>query len=218
MIRIWANKSNWHNLGRLVILLLLLSCNHTSPTTSLPSLTPYNLSRIDSTRPLIKSGDIILRNGTDEVSRAARSFNRTDTTFSHCGIVLVENDTVFVYHALGGDYNPSQRLRRDPLDSFWLPPNADKFAIYRYELNSSQYNTLQTLVQNYYASGLPFDIYFNFLSDDKMYCSEFVFKCIDSSLTGGLRQFIRARKWPFGVSPDDLYLNPSCRLVKRVDY
>lgn len=178
----------------------------------------YTQSRIDSARSLLKSGDIILRNGTDEVSRTARSFNRIDTSFSHCGIVLIEHDTAFVYHALGGSYNPSQRLRRDLVDSFWMPPEIDRFAIYRYNLNPQQYDSLSVLVHQYYAAGLPFDIYFNFLTDDKMYCSEFVFKCLDKSLSGRLSEHIKAREWPFGISPDDLYLNPESRLVKRVDY
>lgn len=174
--------------------------------------------RMDSTRLLIKSGDIILRNGTDEVSRTARSFNRIDTSFSHCGIVLRENDTLFVYHALGGNYNPSQQLRRDPIDSFCVPPETDRFAIYRYELNPQQSDSLISIVHRFYAARLRFDLYFNFLTDDRMYCSEFVFKCLDRSLSGALSETIRARQWPFGISPDDLYLNNLCRLIKRIDY
>ena len=53
--------------------------------------------------------------GIDDVSRAARSMNRKDTSYSHCGIVFIENDSVFVYHALGGSYNPSQKLLREPI-------------------------------------------------------------------------------------------------------
>ncbi|MEO5562568.1 MAG: YiiX/YebB-like N1pC/P60 family cysteine hydrolase [Chitinophagaceae bacterium] len=199
------------------LLFLGLACHDKLPKPN-PDQIRYTQSRIDSARSLLKSGDIILRNGTDEVSRAARSFNRIDTSFSHCGILLIENDTAFVYHALGGSYNPSQQLRRDPIDSFWYSPEIDRFAIYRYDLNPQQYDSLSLLVRQYYKEGLPFDIYFNFLTDDKMYCSEFVFKCLDRSLSGRLSQYIKARQWPFGVSPDDLYLNPEARLIKKVDF
>lgn len=200
------------------LLFFVVACkNNTYPVTGILPASQYQ-QRLDSTRPLIRSGDIILRNGTDEVSRTARSFNRVDTSFSHCGIVLLENDTLFVYHALGGDYNPSQKLRRDPIDNFCLPPEADRFAIYRYDLEPQQYDSLNSLVRRYYAAGLRFDLYFNFLTDDRMYCSEFVFKCLDHSLSGALSKTIKARKWPFGISPDDLYLNDHCRLIKRIDY
>ena len=200
------------------LLFFALACRNNVPPQ--PGKEPGNhfQRRMDSTRLLIKSGDIIVRNGTDEVSRTARSFNRVDTSFSHCGIVLLENDTLFVYHALGGNYNPSQQLRRDPIDSFCVPPETDRFAIYRYELNPRQSDTLTSIVHGYYAARLPFDLYFNFLTDDRMYCSEFVFKCLDRSLSGALSQTIKARQWPYGISPDDLYLNNLCRLIKRVDY
>ena len=167
---------------------------------------------------LVQNGDLIFRNGTDEVSRAARSFNRFDTSFSHCGIILIEHDTAFVYHALGGDYNPSQELRRDPLDSFCIPLEVDRFAVYRYAMQSQQADSLSGIVRRYYAAHLPFDLYFNFLSDDRMYCSEFVFKCFDQAFSGKLSQSIKARKWPFGISPDDLFLYSGSRLVKRVEF
>ena len=200
------------------LLFFALACkNNKSPETGSAPASQY-LQRLDSVKSLIKSGDIILRNGTDEVSRTARSFNRVDTSFSHCGIVMLEKDTLFVYHALGGKYNPSQKLRRDPIENFCIPPEADRFAIYRYELQPQQYDSLSSIVRRYYATGLRFDLYFNFLTDDRMYCSEFVFKCLDRSLSGALSETIKAREWPFGISPDDLYLNDRCKLVKRIDY
>ena len=71
------------------------------------SVLAVNFQLIDSVKPLLESGDLIFRNGNDDVSRAARSMNRKDTSFSHCGFVYRENDSFFVYHAIGGIYNPS---------------------------------------------------------------------------------------------------------------
>jgi hypothetical protein len=174
--------------------------------------------RIDSVKPLIQNGDLIFRNGTDEVSKAARSMNRIDTSFSHCGILLIENNNVFVYHAIGGSYNPSQKLRRDPIDSFLIPEEADRFAVYRYELATTENDSLSAVVQQFYRAGLKFDMYFNFLSDETMYCSEFVFKSLDKAMSGELTESIKAREWPFGISPDDLFLYKKSRLIKRVDF
>jgi hypothetical protein len=174
--------------------------------------------RIDSAKSLIQNGDLIFRNGTDEVSKAARSMNRVDTSFSHCGIVLIENNNVFVYHAIGGSYNPSQKLRRDPIDSFLVPEEADRFAVYRYELATAENDSLSAVVQQFYRAGLKFDMYFNFLSDETMYCSEFVFKSLDKAMSGELTESIKAREWPFGISPDDLFLYKKSRLIKRVDF
>ena len=174
----------------------------------------YN--KVDTIKTLARHGDLIFRNGTDEVSRAARSMNRIDTSFSHCGFVQVENDSILIYHAIGGHYNPSQRLRRDPIDSFLIPGETDKVAIYRYELNSQQRDSLSALIRKHYMAGLKFDLYFNFESDERMYCSEFVFKCLNRSLSDSLAFIINAREWPYGISPDDLFLNQKSHLVKRV--
>lgn len=177
-----------------------------------------NLRSIDSVRPLIKTGDIIFRNGLDEVSAAARSFNRVDTSFSHCGIVQVENDSVFVYHALGGRYNPGQKLRRDPIDSFCSPLENDKFAVYRYSLQPHQHDSLTAMVTRYYRAGLKFDMYFNYHTDNKMYCSEFVFKCLNRSLSDALTPYLQLTDGYFDVTPDDIFLNPNSTLIKRVDF
>jgi hypothetical protein len=169
---------------------------------------------IDSVKPLIQSGDVIFRNGNDEVSRAARSMNRKDTSFSHCGLVLIENDSVFVYHALGGIYNPGQRLRRDPIDSFCTPADNNAFGIYRYNLKKEQEDKLRSVVKNYYLAGLKFDMFFNYQSDDVMYCSEFVFKCLNKSVDGAFTKYVRLDTIPFGVTTDDIFLNENCRLIK----
>jgi hypothetical protein len=99
-----------------------------------------------------------------------------------------------------------------------MPLEVDRFAVYRYAMQSQQTDSLSRIVRRYYAARLPFDLYFNFLTDDRMYCSEFVFKCFDQAFSGKLSQSIKARKWPFGISPDDLFLYSGSRLVKRVEF
>ena len=116
----------------LFLLFLCLSCKNSQDTQLTSAMLAANFQRIDRAKSLIKSGDIIFRNGIDDVSRAARSMNRKDTSYSHCGVLFIENDSVFVYHALGGSYNPSQKLLREPIDSFCNPKDNDAFGIYRY--------------------------------------------------------------------------------------
>lgn len=170
---------------------------------------------IDSVKSLIQNGDVIFRNGNDEVSRAVRNMNRKDTSFSHCGLLFIENDSVFVYHALGGVYNPGQRLRRDPIDSFCTPYENNAFGIYRYNLKKEQNEILRSVVQGHFFAGLKFDLFFNYQSDDVMYCSEFVFKSLDKSVNGAYSKYVRMDTIPYGVTTDDIFLNENCRLVKK---
>ncbi len=205
----------------LFLLFLLLSCKtrtiHRSYDPS-PAELAARFRIIDSAKTLLQNGDVIFRNGTDEVSRAARSMNRKDTSFSHCGLVFIENDTPFVYHALGGIYNPSQKLRRDPLDSFCAPAENNAFGIYRYSLKEEQEEKLRSVVRGSFNAGLKFDLFFNYQSDDVMYCSEFVFKSLNKSVGGALSKYVRLDTIPYGVTTDDIFLNENCRLIKRQQF
>ena len=183
-----------------------------------PALLAAGFKSIDSTKSIIKDGDVVFRNGTDEVSRAARSMNRKDTSFSHCGLVFIEHDSVFVYHALGGSYNPSQKLKRELLDSFCNPSENNALGIYRYNLEKEAAEKLRKTVDGYYKAGLKFDMYFNYFSDDVMYCSEFVFKSLNQCVNGAYNKYLRLDTLPYGVTTDDIFLNENCTLVKRLKF
>lgn len=174
-----------------------------------------NYEIIHRLKPLLQSGDMIFRSGNDEVSQAARSFNRKDTSFSHCGLVLLENDSFVVYHALGGGYNPSQKLLRQPIDSFCNPVENNTIGVYRYPLTPSQLKKLETVVQKYHKAAIRFDLFFNFKSDNEMYCAEFVFKSLNRALDSVLTSYVRMDTIPFGITTDDLFLHPNSRLIRR---
>lgn len=205
----------------LFLLFLCVSCRQTDPANKDP-LSPAQLAAafksIDSAKSLIQNGDIIFRNGRDEVSQAARSMNRKDTSFSHCGLVFVEHDSVFVYHALGGSYNPGSKLKRELLDSFCTPRENNAFGLYRYNLEAATTEKLKVVVDGHYKAGLKFDMYFNFFSDDVMYCSEFVFKSLNRSVNGAYTKYVRLDTLPYGVTTDDIFLNENCRLVRRKQF
>lgn len=208
--------------GDVTILLFLLffasACKQppkNKPAEPDPQKIAFNYKKVRQLKPLLQSGDMVFRNGMDEVSQAARSFNRKDTSFSHCGIILLENDTAFVYHALGGSYNPSQKLMRQPIDSFCNPVENNEIGLYRYPLSLAQLQKLKAIVKNYYQAGLQFDLFFNFMSDDKMYCAEFVFKSLNSAVDSSLSSYVRMDTIPFGVTTDDLFLHPRTKLVRR---
>lgn len=205
-----------------LFLLFLCWCCNSSDVTNKKTISSAELTtafnKIDSTKALIENGDIIFRNGRDEVSQAARSMNRKDTSFSHCGLVFIEHDSVFVYHALGGSYNPGQKLKRELLDSFCTPLENNGFGLYRYAIKKDETDKLKSVVGNYYKAGLKFDMYFNYFSDDVMYCSEFVFKSLNKSVNGAYHKYVRLDTLPYGVTTDDIFLNENCQLIIRQQF
>lgn len=212
--RIRSNKGRTHftfrgiRLGGCLFLFCILACN----TGKRPNLD----KAVTNIQELAKSGDVIVRNGNDEVSEAARNFNRTDKTYSHCGLIQVEQDTVFVYHALGGSYNPSQKLLRQPLQDFCNDADIDKVAVFRYPLNDKESNALSSWIKDRYVEGLPFDLFFNFQTDDQMYCSEFVFKGLNTAKSGALTKALPGKEAIKYVTIDDLYLNEWAKKIAAV--
>lgn len=214
--KIRSNKGRIHftyrgiRFGGCLFLFCMLACN----TSKRPNLE----EEIKKIQVLAKSGDVIVRNGSDEVSNTARSFNRKDKTYSHCGLIQVEQDTVFVYHALGGSYNPSQKLLRQTLKDFCGDEDIDKVAVFRYLLSDKESRALNSWVKERYVEGLPFDLFFNFQTEDQMYCSEFVFKGLNKAKNNTLKKLLPKDEEAMYVTIDDLYLNEWASNICVVDF
>ena len=173
---------------------------------------------IDSAKKTIASGDLILRTGNDFTSESLRSLNQRDQTYSHCGIASIENDSVFVYHSLGGDWNPDQKIRRDPIEVFGEPFSNRGIGIYRFPLSGPEIESLMTTVKRLHDMGIMFDMKFDLKSNDHMYCAEFVYKSFVLGTRGNL-QFATSHISAFAfVGVDDIFLQPQCKEQKRILY
>ncbi len=173
---------------------------------------------IDSAKKIIATGDLIVRTGNDFTSESLRGLNQRDKTYSHCGIASIENDSIFVYHALGGEWNPDQKIRRDVLEIFAEPYSNRGIGIYRYSLLNEDIKSLMTTVQKLYAMGIMFDMKFDLATNDRMYCAEFVYKSYVMGTNGKL-QFTLSHigKFEF-IGVDDLFLQSLCKLQKKILY
>ncbi|RYF93746.1 MAG: hypothetical protein EOO02_24060, partial [Chitinophagaceae bacterium] len=124
----------------------------------------------------IQSGDLVTRTGNDFTSQSLRKLCQRDQTYSHCGIASIENDSLFIYHAMGGEWNPDEKLRRDPWSLFAEPYNNNGIGLFRFDLPDSIKGKFVSVAQDLYTSGLTFDMKFDLKTDDKMYCAEFIYK------------------------------------------
>ena len=174
--------------------------------------------QIDSAKKMIASGDLILRTGNDFTSQSLRSLNQRDQTYSHCGIASIENDSVFVYHSLGGDWNPDQKIRRDPIEVFGEPYSNRGIGIYRFPLSPSEIGNLMITVKRLHDMGIMFDMKFDLKSNDHMYCAEFVYKSFVMGTNGKL-QFSTSHIGAFSfIGVDDIFLQPQCKEQKTILY
>lgn len=174
------------------------------------------IDSINLYKKLVKSGDLILRTGRDFTSETMRLLSLNDKTYSHCGIASLEHDTLFVYHSIGGEWNPDQKLRRDPFELFCNPYENRGFGIFRYLLSAAEDSNLMHVVHTFYKKEIKFDMQFSLATDDRMYCSEFVYKSVSKAINN--RFFLPTTTFNHikFVAVDNLFVNPLCKQIKRV--
>lgn len=173
---------------------------------------------IENEKTLIHSGDLILRTGNDFTSESLRQLSLKDKTYSHCGIVSIENDTIFVYHALGGEWNPDEKLRKDPLELFCNPLENRGFGIFTFNLNAMEKRSLDSVVKAWHKKGVMFDMKFDLTTNNRMYCAEFVSKAITTATNHRISfATTKINKFEY-VAIDNLFLNNFCTEKKRIRY
>ncbi len=179
---------------------------------------PWNKARADSCMRMVKDGDLVLRSGSDALSALFKKVNTKDKSYSHAGIVFIENGYPFVYNSIGSADNPRALLRRDSLAAYVGPAANLGYAIYRYRLRPAQVNKLHDVVIRYFKEKRSFDPHFDLATDSALYCTEFVYKAVIE--TTGDKQYLpvtKASGFSF-VAVDNLFLRKDMTLVCRIAY
>ncbi|MEM0999388.1 MAG: YiiX/YebB-like N1pC/P60 family cysteine hydrolase [Bacteroidota bacterium] len=167
---------------------------------------------------ILKDGDLILRHSKGFVSDAILSFSTDDPQYSHSGIIKMVNGKAHVYHATGGEENASNKMKLDPISLYCHPAAVFKFGIFRYDLAPEEMADFMRIMDRYYAAGVEFDTDFDMETDNKMYCSEMIYKAL--LLATNDKNFIplsQVINKPY-VAIDNLYLNNHCNLIFKYDY
>ena len=117
----------------------------------------------------IQSGDIIFQTSKSRQSKAIQL--ATNSKYSHMGIIYENDEKFFVYEAV-------QPVKMTPLIEWINRGENGHYVIKRLE-NSDQILTKSIVAKmkqiGEHFKGKPYDIYFEW-SDDKIYCSELVWK------------------------------------------
>ncbi len=73
----------------------------------------WNRFHADSCVQIVRDGDLVLRSGSDAISGLFKKVNTRDKTYSHAGIIFIENGYPMVYNLIGSADDPDAVLRRD---------------------------------------------------------------------------------------------------------
>jgi len=178
----------------------------------------WNIIHADSCLHLVKDGDIVLRSGTDRMSELFKKFNTIDPSYSHAGIVMIENGYPMVYNMNATKEHPHLPIRRDSIQNFVGPFDNTAYAVYRVGLTVQEKKELKNLLVEYYNNALPFDANFDLKNDSAFYGTELVYKSFitikededffPTTLAGG---------YEF-VSTDNLFKKPGLKMVCKIIY
>jgi uncharacterized protein YycO len=117
----------------------------------------------------VNNGDIIFQTSKSSQSKAIQL--ATNSKYSHMGMIYENDEQFFVYEAV-------QPVKLTPLSEWINRGENGHYVIKRLEnakqvLTSSTFTKMKQIGEQF--KGKPYDIYFEW-SDDKIYCSELVWK------------------------------------------
>jgi hypothetical protein len=127
----------------------------------------------------VRTGDLIFRRGLGFTSQAVL---RTDpeALYSHVGIAIRRGEDVDVVHAVPFNYLDGFTLR-EPLRDFLAPANATAGAVYRLRHDlAPRVELLTSVLTGHVDRRTRFDDRFDLDDDNKLYCTELVWKALRS--------------------------------------
>lgn len=133
---------------------------------------------------LLQEGDFILRRGFGFFSDLiARRLNDSHIDVTHAGILVRQHDQWYVIHSLSSDVNPVDGMQIQDLKTFLRYSMPDKIIVTRAKNLPADYS--QKIVERaryYLDKQVPFDHQGNYEDDDKLYCSELIWRILEKDL------------------------------------
>lgn len=139
------------------VCLLTMSCNHVS------SYSP------DSRR--FREGDIILRKGRGVISNMIISSIKDSLPYSHCGILVKENQQWIVIHSLPRELSQTNGVQQCSLNKYLA--DCDDYCFMVVRCNRREAGLLiADAAKCYIKRKIPFDYQFNMADSSAFFCSE----------------------------------------------
>jgi len=120
----------------------------------------------------LRDGDIIFQSSRSGQSAAIQL--ATHSPYSHVGVIFLRDGKPFVYEAVA-------TVRYTPLDAWKKRGDGGRYVVKRLKtpLSAARAAKLRTAAGPF--AGKPYDLYFEW-SDERIYCSELVWKLYDQAL------------------------------------
>jgi hypothetical protein len=124
-----------------------------------------------------KTGDLIFRRGKSFASQAVLITDQ-NSRYSHVGLVCLVKGKPFVIHSVPYENgNGKDEVKCEKLESFLSFEKASRAGVYRVSgISNSGLEKVVHWAKNAFDARVKFDEDYNLQSDDKLYCTELIWK------------------------------------------
>jgi len=132
-----------------------------------------------------RDGDIIFH--TSRSAQSAAIQKATHSPYSHVGVILLRDGKPHVFEA-------SATVRYTPLDDWIRRGDGGRYVVKRLKQGMTEAQTAKFRAAAAAHEGKPYDLYFEW-SDQRIYCSELVWKMYESALGVQLGELQKLREF-----------------------
>lgn len=141
----------------------------------------YKLSSIEKAQ--LQTGDIILRRGFGLVSTMILRLMNEKHEVTHIGVIINQNDSIKVAHALSSSVSNQDGLRFQNLDDFIYHSHDSSVIVSRLKnIDSINLQKVFNQLEFYLEKQLPFDHKFDYSDTTEHYCSELIWRIYENKL------------------------------------
>lgn len=153
----------------------------------------------------IQTGDLICRKGNGFFSDYFRRYASKEQKYSHIGIILREQDSLYVYHAEASELSGVGFVKKEAIASFLQ--DIELFDFFRADISCEQKEKVMEYAHQNYLKKTVFDLSFNSCDDAELYCTELVAKALNKALKNDsiVPSLYANGKMLYGL--DDIYAN-----------
>lgn len=122
----------------------------------------------------LRDGDLVFRQGIGPESEAVLRLDSAKGQYSHIGIVINDNGTWKVVHAVPGESDDGiDIVKIEPIDTFFISTRAEHGAIMRFD-GCDDITAQKAAKKAVQLVGIPFDYNYNWQDSTRLYCTQLV--------------------------------------------
>lgn len=175
IINLFLKNSSTRLFLLVVMIFLLAGCSQERPE----EIHTFKHDKANPFRGLdfsaIQSGDIILKRGKGNISRMIVEKLAEPVPISHCGILVRDNDSVYIIHSVAKELTGIDGVQRVGFDVFMRDCLKNYLYVVRPKSDSVKRERIAVIAGEFLSRKATFDYELNYKDSSRVNCSELVY-------------------------------------------